>query len=104
MATQELIDELRRATDVVDTAEPYTDAFMGMLIDREGSVDAAAYVVWRGKAAEYAKLVNTTEGASSRQMGQLHDHAMKMIELYGRLSTVDTAIETSPFTVGIERV
>jgi hypothetical protein len=103
MAVNTDIERLRRATDITGTGEPYTDEFMGLLIDREGSVDAAAYVLWRDKAAQYAQLVNTTEAGSSRQMGQLFDHAKEMVALYGRLSTVDTATESAPFTIAMTR-
>ena len=49
-----------------------------------GNLDRAAYEGWRRKAAEYADLVNVTEGNSSREMSDLHEHALEMIAYYGR--------------------
>lgn len=103
MATDADIAELRRKTDITDTDEPYTDPFLSGLIDREGTVDGASYVLWRDKAAKLAELVNVTEGASSRQMGQAFDHALEMVKLYERVSKVDVVTEQAPFTIEMTR-
>ncbi len=53
--------------------------------------NAAAFDIWTLKAADWANLVNTTEGGqggSRRDLAQLHDHALKMIDLYASRSTV----------------
>lgn len=59
------------------------------LTNRALDQNAAAYDIWTLKAAEWANLVNTTEGGqggSRRDLAQLHDHALKMIDLYASRS------------------
>ena len=105
MASADELDALRRATDVPATDTTYTDTLLGTLIDSLG-VNGSAAVVWREKAAKYAALVNTSEAGSSREMSALHDHAMKMQELYDKLAAgeaIDVAAGQT-YTLGVERV
>lgn len=49
----------------------------------EGVVGNAVYLAgWKAKAAEYANLVNVTEGNSSRAMSDLYKAALQMVEFY----------------------
>lgn len=47
-----------------------------------GVVEAGAYYGWRAKAANLANLANVIEGNSSREMGELHAHATRMMDRY----------------------
>jgi hypothetical protein len=47
-----------------------------------GHVEQAAYYGWQAKMAQYANLVNVIEGNSSREMGELHKGAKRMVDLY----------------------
>lgn len=59
-----------------------------MLIVAEDDVDRAAVQGWRMKAAHYAGLVNITEGNASRNMSDLHKHALDMIQHFQKSNTV----------------
>lgn len=108
MASDDQLGALRRAADVSITDTVYTDTLLGALID-SSSVNRAALVIWREKAAAYAKMVNISEGGSSRSMSDLYNHAKEMIALYQKLvdeestDVVDTTQGTT-YTVAIERV
>lgn len=41
-----------------------------------------AAAVWEAKAAEAVDVVDVSESGSSRSMGQVHGHALKMAERY----------------------
>lgn len=47
-----------------------------------GEVEAASYYGWVEKAGNYAALVSVNEGNASREMTELHRHAMRMVDLY----------------------
>ena len=47
-----------------------------------GVVEAAAYYGWQSKAAELSNYVNVIEGNSSREMGELHRQALRMVAQY----------------------
>lgn len=103
MASSEDVARLRRMADEPGTST-YTDEALSALIDAEGSLDAAAAVVWREKAAAAATLVNTSESGSSRSMQQVHQNALEMAKFYaGRVTTVAETTD-APFTVGTTRV
>lgn len=76
MATVQEIAELRLAIQEPNDAPPYTDEFLGGLIDAYG-VPASAGKVWRSKAASVARLVDISEGGSSRKMSQVYDQYTK---------------------------
>lgn len=50
----------------------------------DGTYDLRAYAsaVWEAKAAEAVEMVDVSESGSSRSMGQIHGHALKMAERY----------------------
>lgn len=47
-----------------------------------GVIEAAAYYGWQAKAAELSNYVNVIEGNSSREMGELHRQALRMVTQY----------------------
>lgn len=47
-----------------------------------GVIERAAFEAWRQKAAIFANLVNVTEGNASRNMSDLHKHALDMMKAY----------------------
>lgn len=100
MATETDIETLRLLTDVSDDP-PYTDEYLAALIDAEGTVDMAAVVVWRQKAAKLAGYVDTTESGSSRKLSQMHEQALKMADAQQGQVIVESG---RSFTVGSERV
>lgn len=57
-----------------------------ILTEVEGDQERAAYEGWRIKAAHFANLVDVTDGASTRSMGDLHKQALDMVKLYSRAS------------------
>lgn len=57
-----------------------------ILVDCSYNMDRAAFEGWRLKAAIYADLVNVTEGNASRNMSDLHKHALDMAKAYGTSS------------------
>jgi hypothetical protein len=61
----------------------FSDEEVQLFLDQGvGNVDAASYYGWLAKAAEYANLVNTSEGNSARTMSDLHQHALNQAKLY----------------------
>jgi|SRR5882672_424352 len=61
-----------------------------LLLDSGYHLERAAFEGWRLKAAIYADLVNVTEGNASRQMSDLHKHALDMVKAYSVTSSVLT--------------
>jgi hypothetical protein len=98
MAESATIEELRRATNILENTEPYTDEYLSNLLDTLG-FELAAAQLWTEKAASYAGLVDVTESGSSRRMSQLASNALKMAEAFNQSSSV----VSGSFTVPIER-
>jgi hypothetical protein len=78
MATPEEVAELRLLIDEPVVGDPYTDEYLGDVIDDKGSLQAAALYMWGLKAARYSSLVDMAEGTSSRKMSDMMDNALKM--------------------------
>lgn len=53
-------------------------------VKADGSYDMRLLtsVVWEAKAADAVDMVDVSESGSSRSMGQIHGHAVKMAERY----------------------
>lgn len=91
-ATQEQITNVRemlgesipQGGTEADTMFP--DARVTAWIEGSTLPEGAALSGWRAKAAHFANLVNVTDGAASREMSDLLDHALAMIKLYTGLS------------------
>lgn len=78
MATPDQIAQLRILIGEPTNVEPWTDEFLGQLIDTATTVDKAAQTFWRGKAASSAHLVDISEGGSSRKMSDVHKNYLAM--------------------------
>lgn len=74
--------KLRHYIDEQDETT-YANQFLLDLITSEGSVEAAAAVIWSMKASRYATLVDTAEAGASRKMSQMADNARKQATYYG---------------------
>lgn len=61
-----------------------------MIEDSTGNLERAAYEGWRVKAAQFANLVDVTDGAASRSMSDLLKNATDMVKLYAKSSTGPT--------------
>lgn len=103
MATEAEIAELRLKTDLPESDPPYTNEFLSALIDAQESVDGAAGVVWRHKAASYASLVDTSESGSSRKMSQLQENALRMASLADVDALAPSDLTGFAYTIPIER-
>lgn len=79
MATPEQIAQLRLLIAEPDNTAPYDDASLGLRIDAaQGELPPVAYDIWVEKAAAAAQLVDTSEGGSSRKMGDIHEQSLAM--------------------------
>lgn len=81
MATPEQIAELRFNIKEPNNVEPYTDEFLGAMIDAYG-VNTSTSKVWTGKAASVAHLMDISEGGSSRKMSDLHKNYLTIAAAY----------------------
>jgi len=90
------VDQISELRDILGESIPeggterdtlFSDEKLGKWVDRyPTNMDAAAYVGWRVKMAHFSNLVNTSDGASSRALSDLFDHAEKMVAQYRRLA------------------
>lgn len=64
----------------------FTDAQVGQWVDESKNLNYAAVLGWEAKMAHWAGLVSVTDGASSREMSDLMDHAVIMANRYGKLA------------------
>lgn len=90
MATEEERLSLRRllGEQIPDggseTDTNITDSHLDeLLASRDGNLDAAAHDGWEFKAALYANLVNTAESGNRRDLSDLLDNALRMLNHYG---------------------
>lgn len=70
-----------------DTDTMFTNAEILDLLATYGGVEGAVLEGWRRKAAEFASLVDTTEGTSKRAMSNLHAQALAQIKILETEST-----------------
>lgn len=61
----------------------FTNAQLDAMLTRADSLDHAILDGWETKMAHWANLVTVVDGASSRELTALMDHAEKMIKYYG---------------------
>jgi hypothetical protein len=99
MATIQEVLDLRLLVDISSEDPPYTDEYLGTLIDTYG-IDTAGSIIWRQKAASYASFVDMTESGSSRKLSQLRQAALEMAN---GLSPVEESVSGGSFVVPIER-
>lgn len=77
MASTDDIDRLKQ----VIGKTTLTDQEIGEIIDRHGgNLNESARWVWRMKAAETATVVDVAESGSSRKLGDIFDHSLKMAQ------------------------
>lgn len=91
-------DRLRRALgERIPTGGSASDTMFSsdeiddILLQGGSDDNLSAYYGWVAKTAELANLVDTAEGSSKREMGQLHTHALAQVKYYEGLTgiTVD---------------
>jgi len=68
----------------------FTDEQLIQWLENNPSIERAAYDGWLAKAAQFANLVNVTDGAASRELSDLLDNARAMIALYAKSSAGPT--------------
>ena len=108
MASVDELAALQRATDVAADDTTYTPVLLGSMFDAYG-LNLAALMIWREKAAYYARMVTVSEGGSSRAMSDLQRQALEMVKIYERAVAADNNPATGDldglaYTVPIERV
>jgi hypothetical protein len=62
----------------------FSEEQLQAIVDTTDSSDAAALEGWEIKRAHLANLVNITDGAAARELGQLFEHANEMVDDYSR--------------------
>lgn len=67
--------------------DTYPDSLLhAMLLRNDRFLEVTAAEVWREKMSEYAEIVDTSEGGSSRKLSQLYDRAKTQSEYYESIS------------------
>lgn len=94
MATPTELEQLRKllGEEIPDGGSSsdtlFTDDELQLLLDNNpNNIERAAYDGWRTKAANYANLVDVTDGNAARAMSDLMSNADKMVRLYQRSSS-----------------
>lgn len=78
MASASDITIVRGNTNEPNNVAPFTDEYIGGLIDASGVAGASA-IIWENKAASYSTSVDVTEAGASHKFSNLFDNAQKMI-------------------------
>jgi DNA helicase IV len=74
------VQKLRLLVDE-PTTNTYTDSDLNQrLVDASNDLNVTARDIWQEKMAAAAKLVNLSEGGSTRSASQIFDHAKAMWE------------------------
>lgn len=82
MATPDQITSLRLLI-AEPTDETYSDSALTVRIDAAaGDLNQVAFDIWTEKAAASAQLVDTSEGGSSRKMGDIYEQALSMAKWF----------------------
>ena len=79
MASQAEINRLRSLVEPTDLTDPELAA----IFDASKNMNEAASAVWQTKAALYSTIVDVAESGSSRKMGDMFTHALKLAEYHG---------------------
>lgn len=103
MATQAEIADLRVKVQELTNAEPYTDTYLGNMIDQY-TVRGAAREIWQAKASSVAHLVDVSEGGSSRKMSDIHKHYLSIAESFNDPTEAEVVAQAAPRSRRIERV
>lgn len=67
----------------------FTEATIDDLLERFPDLEDATREGWKIKAAELANLVTTAEAGAKRELSDLHEQAMKMVNFYGGTSVAE---------------
>lgn len=103
MATADEIALLKEyAVDPLNSF-PRDDTALSLVIDEEGSVNAAAARLWRGYAASLSGLVDVSESGSTRKMGSLYKNAMEVAASFHSDAVVVVGVRRGPRSTAIVR-
>lgn len=80
MATN--VQRIRLLTDEPTTSTYSDQDIADRLLAASSNLNVVARDIWQEKMAAAAKLVNISEGGSSRSASQIFDHAKAMFEHY----------------------
>lgn len=86
--TSALREKLRRKTGESipeggsDSDTMVTDEVLNLIIRESPTINHAIVEIWENKLAEWAALVDVTDGAASRRMGQLREAGENQIKYY----------------------
>lgn len=82
MASTSDIEQVRLNTNEPNDVDPYTNAYIGALIDTLGVTGATASI-WETKAATIAATaVDITEADATHKMSDKFDHAAAMVKYW----------------------
>lgn len=102
MAEVAEIAVVRLNTGLNDNVDPWTDDFIGDLIDNYGT-DGASASIWRSLAASYSTKVDVTEAGASHKFSDLFKNASAMATKYEALVGVAISVATPPRVNSIVR-
>jgi hypothetical protein len=91
MATTSEIADVRLNVDE-ETDQTWDDDAIGLLVDADG-VNGTSAIIWRQKAARWAKLVDVSEAGSSHAFSDLHAKAIAMAEKFDALSAAEGGVD-----------
>lgn len=95
-----LVAELKRRIGDNDRTD---EDLLALLAVYGLDVNRAAAEIWSEKTAQYAELIDISEGSSVRKLSQLHNQAAAMVKRFSELATpatpgIDGAAYTAPIT------
>jgi hypothetical protein len=93
MASASEIVEVRENVDE-PTPETWDDVSIEELVDAHG-VNGASAIIWRRKAAAFAKLVDVSEAGASHNFSELHKNALAMFEHFRGIAGTDSPLGTT---------
>lgn len=103
MATTDEIASLREKIDQPENVAPWTDERLAALIDGVG-LRAAAADIWETKAAKVAKLMDVSEGGSSRAMSKIYKQYLEFADRFKAEEETPASRVRSSRTRAITRV
>jgi hypothetical protein len=102
MASTGDIERVRLNTDEPSN-DTYSDDEIGALVDSDGVAGATA-IIWEQKAANYSKLVNTTEAGASHNFSDLRKAALEMAEWWEAKALDEAEPTTSTGRVRVRKI
>lgn len=103
MASASDITIVRGNTNEPTDAEPFTDAYIGELVDAEGVAGASA-TIWEQKAATYSSAVDVTEAGASHKFSDLFNNATKMATYWRKKQAEDDAVVDLTGRVKVKKI